>query len=101
MLQLIGLAARAGAIAWGTERVRDATRKGRVRFAVVAADLTDTGRDKLIPLLEGRGVDFAVRYTRAELGSAVGRGPLAAIGVTHSGFAERLEALLREGASAD
>jgi ribosomal protein L7Ae-like RNA K-turn-binding protein len=78
----------------GTERVRDAVRAGRVRFALVANDLTATGRDKLVPLLDGREVSYAVVYTRAELGSSVGRGPLAAVGVTDDGFARRIRTLI-------
>lgn len=85
----------------GTQAVREKVRAGRVRFALVAADLTATGRDKLVPLLEGRNVPYVVRYQRAELGRAVGRSPLAVVGVVDSGFAERLNALLegeqREG----
>lgn len=97
----MGLAARAGAVVPGTQLVRERVRAGRVRFALVAADLTDTGRDKLLPLLEGRNVPYVVRYDRSELGRAVGRSPLAVVGVVDSGFAERLNALLegegREG----
>lgn len=93
-LQLLGLATRAGAVVPGTERVRDAGRSGQARLVVVASDLTATGRDKLIPLLEGRNVPHVVRFTRAELGAAVGRGPLAAVAVTQPGFADRLKALL-------
>ena len=78
----------------GTERVREAVRAGEARLVLVASDLTETGRDKLVPALEGRGVPHAVRYTRAELGGAVGRGPLAAVAVTDRGFADRLKALL-------
>lgn len=93
-LQLLGLATRAGAVVPGTERVRDAVRSDQALLVVVADDLTATGRDKLIPLLEGRNVPHVVRYTRAELGAAVGRGPLAAVAVTQPGFANRLKALL-------
>lgn len=97
----MGLAARAGAVVPGTERVREKVRKGQVRFALVANDLTATGRDKLVPLLEGRNVPYVVRYDRTDLGRAVGKSPLAVVGVVDSGFAERLNALLdgeeREG----
>jgi ribosomal protein L7Ae-like RNA K-turn-binding protein len=96
-LQLLGLAARAGGVVPGTQRVREAVRAGRVRWVVVAEDLTATGRDKLVPLLEGREVSYTVGYTRDELGRAVGRGPLAALGVTDEGFARRLRALLAPG----
>ncbi len=90
----MGLAARAGVVAAGTERVREGVREGAVRFVVVAADLTATGREKLVPLLEGRGVPYTVRYDRARLGWAVGRSPRAAVGVEDAGLAARLESLL-------
>lgn len=94
------MAARAGAAVPGTQQVREKVRAGRVRFAIVANDLTPTGRDKLVPLLEGRRVSFAIRYTREELGAAVGRGPLAAVGVTDGNMARRLQTLLSDESSA-
>ncbi|HSH44382.1 MAG TPA: ribosomal L7Ae/L30e/S12e/Gadd45 family protein [Longimicrobiales bacterium] len=93
-LQLLGLATRAGATVPGTERVKDVVRSGGARLVLVASDLTATGLDKLVPLLEGRDVPYVVGYTRDELGTAVGRGPLAAVAVTQEGFADRLKALL-------
>lgn len=85
----------------GTQLVREKVRAGRVRLALVANDLTETGLDKVVPLLEGRNVPYAVRYDRVELGRAVGRSPLAVVGVVDAGFADRLKALLdderREG----
>jgi ribosomal protein L7Ae-like RNA K-turn-binding protein len=94
VLQLLGLAARAGALVPGTQLVREAVRAGRVHFALVASDLTATGRDKLVPMLESREVAYGVVYSRAELGRAVGRGPLAGLGVTDEGFARRFRVLL-------
>ncbi|MFO7892970.1 MAG: L7Ae/L30e/S12e/Gadd45 family ribosomal protein [Longimicrobiales bacterium] len=96
-LQLLGLAARAGAVAPGTARVVAGIRAGEVAFAVVAEDLTATGRAKLVPLLEREGVRHAVRFTRAQLGRAVGKSPLAAVGVADAGFGDRLAALLGDG----
>ena len=77
--------------------VRDGVRAGRVRLALVARDLTETGRDKLVPLLEAREVPHSVKYDKKDLGRAVGKSPLAAVGVVDSGFAERLTALLEIG----
>lgn len=80
----------------GTQQVRDGIRTGRLRLVLVATDLTETGRDKLIPALEARNVPYRVRYERAVLGRAVGKSPLAAVGVADSGFAERLVTLLED-----
>lgn len=78
----------------GTERVQAAVRAGEARLVLIARDLTETGRDKLVPLVQGRDVPHATRFTRAELGAAVGRSALAAVAVTDRGFADRLKALL-------
>src|SRR6185369_8474358 len=93
-LRLLGLAARAGALLPGTERVRDAARSGTLRFALVAADVSDNSLDKLLPTLRKRGVPHVVMFTRDQLGQAVGKSPLSAVGITHPGFAEQLQALL-------
>jgi ribosomal protein L7Ae-like RNA K-turn-binding protein len=90
---LLGLAARAGAVVPGTQLVRESVRAGRVHYVLVADDLTATGMDKLVPMLEAREVSYAMGYSRSVLGDAVGRGPLAAVGITDAGFARRLETL--------
>lgn len=53
-----------------------------------------------MPVVEGRNVPYVVKYTRAELGGAVGRSPLAAVAVTDRGFADRLKALLAQSGGA-
>lgn len=93
-LRLLGLAARAGAILPGTERVREAARSGEARFVVVAGDASANTCDKLIPLLESRGVPHVSAYDRARLGDAVGRAPLGAVAVMDASFATRLRQLL-------
>jgi ribosomal protein L7Ae-like RNA K-turn-binding protein len=97
-LALLGMATRAGAVVPGTERVREAARSGSLRFAVIAADASGNSRGKLLPLLDARGIPYVIRFERAELGMATGRAPLGAVGVTDGALADRLQALLRDGA---
>lgn len=93
-LGLLGLAARARAVVVGTERVREAVRAGRVRFAVVAADAASGTTEKLVPLFRRAGVPFVRAFDRARLGAAVGRAPASAVGVTEGPLAARLQELL-------
>lgn len=93
VLRVLGLAARAGAMVPGTERVREAVRAGKARFVVVAADVSANSEDKLVPLLRARRVPYVVEFDRSALGAAVGRGPLAAVGVTDPSLAGRLAEL--------
>jgi ribosomal protein L7Ae-like RNA K-turn-binding protein len=96
-LQLLGLAARAGALLPGTERVREAARRGAVHFVIVAADTSENSNDKLLPLLEKRGVPHVVAFTRAELGVAVGHAPLSAVGITQKSLAKSVAKAFESG----
>ena len=89
LLSLLGLAARARALAMGTDMVRGAARDGKVAAAVLAGDASPTQARKLVPLLQARGIPFAVFSNQADLGAAVGKGPVSAIGITDPGFARR------------
>jgi len=93
-LGLLGLATRAGAVVPGTEQVREAARAGKLRLALIASDASDNSRGKLLPLLAARGISHVIRFERSELGAAVGRGPLTAVGVVDAALAARLLILL-------
>ena len=93
---MLGLAARAGAVVPGTERVREAARSGKLHFALVASDLSDNSRDKLLPLLDARQIPYAIVSDRDALGGAVGRAPLSALGITEKNLAGRVVRLLEE-----
>lgn len=94
VLDLLGLAARARAVVGGTEPVRQGAREGSLARVVLAADAAAGQREKLVPLLEARRVPFHVVFTREELGRAVGRGPVAAIGVSDRNLARRVGELI-------
>jgi ribosomal protein L7Ae-like RNA K-turn-binding protein len=95
---MLGLAARAGAVIPGTERVREAARSGSLHYVLVASDLSDNSRDKLLPLLETRQIPYAIVSDRDALGGAVGRAPLSALGITERKLALRVQEMVgREG----
>lgn len=100
-LALLGLAARAGGIAPGTERVREAVRGGRARVAFLATDASANSKDKIVPLLVKHGVPTIERFDRSDLGAAIGRAPVSAIAVLEQGIAGRLRALFGDGAPRD
>jgi len=97
VLQLLGLAARAGTVVAGTERVREAAREGALCFAILAADASPNAEDKVVPLLVHGGIPYRRAYDRARLGGSVGRSSSSAIGVLDAGLARRLEELLATG----
>jgi len=89
------LAAAAGALIGGAERLGQAIQKGQVVWVAVASDAADRTIDTL-----KRGAPEQVRFvkvpfTRAELGGVTGRGPRAALGVSSSRAATHLRLQLR------
>ncbi|HEX6557940.1 MAG TPA: ribosomal L7Ae/L30e/S12e/Gadd45 family protein [Longimicrobiales bacterium] len=94
LLQMLGLAARAGAVVPGTDRVREAARNGSLRIALVAADASENSRDKLLPLLQSRQIPYEIVFDRESLGGAVGKSPLSALGITEEKLASRVKELI-------
>lgn len=90
VLDLLGLCARAGTLVTGTEAVRQGVREERVHRVILAEDAAPGQRQKLLPLLQARAVPFHTLFSRVELGSAVGRSPVSAIGVTDRNLARRV-----------
>ena len=89
LLNLLGLAARARALVHGTDAARGAARDGKLAAVIVAGDASPTQARKLVPLLEARGIPFAVCLTRDDLGGAIGKGAVSAVGIVDRNFGAR------------
>ncbi len=81
LLRLIGLGVRGRLVAVGVDRTREAAFKGTLRLAIIAADASPNSRDKIVPLLNGRGITMIEIASADELGRAVGRAATAVVGV--------------------
>lgn len=90
LASLLGLAARAGALEFGTDLVRRAARSDRLHLVVIASDISSNTRQKLEPLLAARSIRWIGGPDRDRLGSAVGRGALSAVGVRDARFAREI-----------
>jgi ribosomal protein L7Ae-like RNA K-turn-binding protein len=95
---MLGLARRAGAVSTGTDATKRAVREGRALFVVLASDASELQKEKLIPLMERRGVPHRIWGTRDELGGAVGAGLSSAVAITQASFAEQVERRLQDEA---
>jgi ribosomal protein L7Ae-like RNA K-turn-binding protein len=93
VMQLLGLARRAGALAPGVEAVRQAVRDGTARVVVLARDASPLQLDKIGRTKHGRAVPTAWLGDRDVLGAAVGLGPLSAVAVTNAALAEQVAAV--------
>jgi len=79
----------------GTDAVRVAARAGGVHQVILAVDAAAGQRAKLVPLLEARRIPYEIVFTRDELGSAIGRAPVSAVGLTLPAMATRVAELLK------
>ena len=89
-LAFLGLAARAGAVAPGVERARDALRRGRARLVILARDAAEGQRSKVDRLARVRGVPLRWGGDRAALGRALGQRAVSAVAVLQDEFAQEL-----------
>jgi ribosomal protein L7Ae-like RNA K-turn-binding protein len=89
VLDLLGLAARAGALITGIDSVRRAARDDKVFRVILADDAAPGQQGKLTPLLDARKVPYHTLFTRFELGAALGRDSVSAVGITDRSFARR------------
>jgi ribosomal protein L7Ae-like RNA K-turn-binding protein len=95
MLRLLGLGMRGRLVSVGVDRTREAAFKGTLRMAVVASDASPNSRDKIVPLLSGRGVTMIETASADELGKAVGRAATAVVGVLDAKLARGVAAAHR------
>ncbi len=93
-MALLGMARRAGALAYGTGSTRRALKEGRARLVLFAQDASETQRDKVMKLLRHGKTPRATLGTREALGSAVGSAPISAVAVTDRELAKELVARL-------
>ena len=94
LMALLGMARRAGALAYGTGSTRRALKEGRARLILFAQDASEMQREKVMKLLRHVRTPRATLGTREALGSAVGSAPVSAVAVTDEEFAKELVARL-------
>ena len=96
LVGLIGLGMRGRGVVVGVERVRDAAKRGKLHLAIAAPDASSNSLDKVVPLLQARGIAVLAGPSAADLGGAVGREATAVIGIVDKGLAKGIRALSAE-----
>ena len=97
VLRMLGLGVRSRGAIVGVESVRDAAKRNKVLFAVVATDASVNSLDKVVPLLNARRVKFVEVPSAAELGGAVGRHQTAVVGIVDRQLAAGVRASVDVG----
>ena len=97
LLRLVGLGVRGRGAIVGVEQVREAVKKNKVAFAIVASDASRHSLDKVVPLLNARRVRFMEVPSAAELGGVAGRESAAVVGIVDRQLAKGIRALVESG----
>lgn len=101
LLGLLGLGVRGRGAVVGVQQVRDAAMRGKLRFAVVAPDVSRHSLDKIVPLLQARRIRYVEGPSGVVLGGAVGRESTAVVGVVDAQLARGIRALLEASTAGD
>lgn len=88
-LKFLGIARRAGALEIGEKSAETAILSGKASALLLACDISDNSVKKVIRLSENKGNVPVIRlkYSKTELGCAVGRGTPGIIAVIDANFA--------------
>ncbi|KRL57120.1 YlxQ-related RNA-binding protein [Furfurilactobacillus rossiae] len=93
LLNLLGLAQRAGQLVTGEPMVLAAIKAGNIRFLWVANDMGASSKKKLTDKASFYHVPVSTAFNVAELSQATGR-QRSALGVSNAGFAKKMQTLL-------
>ena len=95
ILNLVGLAKKAGKLEVGEEPVGAAARAGQAKLIIVAADAAENTRRRASHFADaGRVKWISTPFSKAELGGVLGRSVCAMAAFTDAGFAASLTAKL-------
>ena len=96
ILNFLGLAMRARKIKSGESVLLTEIKKQNIKLVILASDASDNALKNIKNKCETYHVPFKIFGTRAELGQSLGKAERVNVGVTDSGFAKKLIAMIDE-----
>ncbi len=100
LLQLLGLALRAGKLASGEFATENAIKEGKAYLVIVAEDASDNTRKLFTDKCSYYKVPIRTAGQKESLGRALGKAERASIAVLEEGFARKIMELCEEVKSA-
>ena len=94
---LLGLARRARSVTVGSRETRSGLRRGEIRLVLLASDGSARDRERLVRLTKESRVPARTVGSREELGSWIGQGPVAVLGVQDPNLAAAVIAASENG----
>ena len=87
---MLGICAKAGAVASGAFSAEKAIKTGTARLVIVAADAAENTKADYERLCESRDIPFLMYADKETLGKAIGKGERTVIAITEKGLADSL-----------
>ncbi len=90
ILQLLGLAQRAGKITAGTEQVEKTLTHGRARLLILATDVSPEVKKNLLYICDKTRITSIILCDKSTLGLCIGKGQRVALAIHDRGFADAI-----------
>ncbi len=90
VLNLIGLAQKAGQVSNGTEAARSSLINGRAFLLIMSSDIAENTRKDLLASAEKVGVPWITAGNKDELGKSIGKEYRVALTINDGGMAKRI-----------
>ena len=94
ILNMLGLAMKAGCVASGETAAENALIAGTARFLILAADASANSRKHFADMARFRKLPYTVWGSKEELGHAIGKAERSAVILTDQGFAGRISEMI-------
>lgn len=90
ILGLLGLARRAGKVAFGTEMVTGLIEKKKVKLLIIATDASERTKKNFRQLAEEKQIPIREIETIEEISRAIGQTNKAVLGITDTNFSKEM-----------
>ena len=90
ILQMIGLAKRAGKAASGAFAAEQAIKQGKACLVIISADASENTKAKFRSMCEYRNIKYIIYADKEELGRCLGQEQRSCAAITDASFAEAI-----------
>jgi len=87
---MLGLATKAGKIAFGTEQVLKFAIKKQITLIIIAEDTSENSKKKMINNCQKYNIDYVIFGTKQELSRAIGKENKAIIALRDKSFSDNI-----------
>ena len=96
-LGLIGISAKAGKVAFGTEQVAEGIEKNKIKLIIIAEDASDRTKENFTNLAKIHNIKLVIYQTIEDLSKAIGKQNKAVIAIKDKNLGEEIYKIICGG----